>query len=183
MQQHLISFWWSNHSANFSALQFIFGKHKKHRLLVVGRLSDTHWPARYDEVYALTLGYNKYIDLLKSIPANEGNCCEVQNEAKGFVKRLSQLEACILLKVWNTLLESFQQTSPALQREGIDLNTAVSLLELLQVYVRGLRERYRTFEDQAKEKSGKQTYTKTKDNSRKRQCKRFHDESGTEPTH
>ena len=37
--------------------------------------------------------------------------------------------------------------------------TVVYLLELLQVYVRGLCERYGTFEDQAKEKSGKQICT------------------------
>lgn len=37
-------------------------------------------------------------------------------------------------------------------------------------------------EDEAKEKSGKQIYTKTKDNSWKKQRKGFHDESGDEPT-
>ena len=62
----------------------------------------------------------------------------------------------------------------------MNLNTAVYLLESLQVYVRGLSERYGTFEDQAKEKSGNQTYTKTKDSSRNKQCKYFQDESGEE---
>lgn len=37
-------------------------------------------------------------------------------------------------------------------------------------------------EDEAKEKSGKQIYTKTKDNSWKKQRKGFHDESRDEPT-
>ena len=58
------------------------------------------------------------MDLLKAISADEGNRGEVQNEAKGLVKRLSQLEMCILLTVCNTLLEWFQQTSSVLQREG-----------------------------------------------------------------
>ena len=152
----------------------------KHKLLVVKSLSDTRWSARYNAVHVLTLEYNEYIDLLKAISADERDHGEVQNEAKELVKRLTQLETCIFLAVWNTLLERFQQTSSVLQREGIDLNTAVYLLELLQV--RGLRERYRAFEEQAKEKkSGKQTYTKTKNNSRKKQRKRFHDESGDEP--
>ena len=53
-------------------------------------------------------------------------------------------------------LKRLQQTSSALQREGIDLNTALYLLELLQIYVRGRRERFRTFKNQAKEKIGKQ---------------------------
>ena len=70
--------------------------------------------------------------------------------------------------------------SYVLQREGIDFNTVNYLLELLQVYSRGLCKRYRTFKDQGKEKSGKQTYAKT-DNSRKKQRKRFHDESDDEP--
>ena len=37
-------------------------------------------------------------------------------------------------------------------KKGFDLSTAVYLLELLQGYIRGLRERYRTFKCQAKEK-------------------------------
>ena len=49
------------------------------------------------------------------------------------------------------------------------------------MYVRGLRKRNRTFEDQAKERSGNQTLSKTKDNSRKKQSECFHDESGDEP--
>ena len=62
------------------------------------------------------------MDLWKAISADEGNPGEVQNEAKGLVKRLSQLEMCILLTVCNTLLEWFQQTSSVLQREGVYLN-------------------------------------------------------------
>ena len=49
------------------------------------------------------------------------------------------------------------------------------------MYVRGLYERYGTFEDQAKEKSGNQTYIKTKDNSGKKERKCFRDESSDEP--
>lgn len=37
----------------------------------------------------LALGYNEYINLLKAIPADEGNHGEKQNEAKGLDKRLS----------------------------------------------------------------------------------------------
>ena len=127
----------------------------KRKLLVAKRPSDTRWSARYDAVRALALGCDENIDLLKAISVDEGNRGEMQTEAKELVKRLRQLEKCILLTMWNTLLKRFQQTSSALQREWIDLNTAVYLLESLQVYVRGFRERYRTFEDLAKEKKWK----------------------------
>ena len=61
----------------------------KHKLLAVKHLSDTHWSTRYDAVCTLAFRYNDYINLLKAISADEGNCCEVQNDAKGLVKRLS----------------------------------------------------------------------------------------------
>ena len=156
----------------------------KHKLLVVKRLSDTHWSAEHRSLWEISprpslaqkpnflLGpeYTAILCesaevMLKAISADEGNRGEVQNEAEELFKRLSQLETCILLAVWDNFLERFQQTSSVLKREGIDLNTVVYLLEFLQVYVRGHRERYGTFEDQAKEKSGNQAYTKIKDNS------------------
>ena len=55
-------------------------------------------------------------------------------------------------------------------------------LELLQGYMRGFRERYRTFECQAKEKVvNKPTLIPTKHGSRKKQWKRFHGKFGNEP--
>ena len=84
-----------------------------HKLLVVKRLSNV---CKVKRSSRLVLGYNEYIDFLKSITADEWNYSEVQNDAKGLVKRLSQLETCIFLTVWNTLLERFQQTSSALQK-------------------------------------------------------------------
>ena len=100
----------------FSSLTYLWEKLEdrlknratKHKLLVVKRLSDTCWSARYDAVRALAVGCNENIDLLKAISADEGNLGEMQNEAKRLVKRLSQLETCILVAVWNTLLERFQ---------------------------------------------------------------------------
>ena len=80
----------------------------KQKLLVTKRLSDTWWSSRYEAVRALALGYNEYIDLLKAISADEGNCDKMQNEVKQLVKRLSQLETCIFLTLWYTLLERFQ---------------------------------------------------------------------------
>ena len=80
------------------------------------------------------------MDLLKAISADEGNRGEVQNEAKGLVKRLSQLEMCILLTVCNTLLEWFQQTSSVLQREGVYLNIDVSPGIVAKLHLRFSRE-------------------------------------------
>ena len=149
MIQQLYKFFSSSTYLREKLEDMLKNKATKQKLLVVKLLSDTRWSPRYNAVRALTLGYNEYIDLLKAISADEGSRGEVQNEAKGLVKRLSQLETCIILTVWNTLLERFQQMRSVLQREGNDLNTAVYLLESLQVYVRGLRERSRTFKDQA----------------------------------
>ena len=143
----------------------------KPRLLVVKRLSETRWSARYDAVRALALGYNEYAELLKVICDDEENHGEVRNEAKGLVEKLSQLETCILFAVWKTVLERFQQTSSALQKEGIDLNTAVHLLESLHEYVQGFRDRHSVFEDEAKEISRQEDYAR--DNRRRRQRKRF----------
>ena len=75
-----------------------------------------------------------------------------------------------------TLKNNFK--SSALQKEGIDLNTAVHLLESLREYVQGLRDRYSAFEDEAKEITEQENYAR--DNRRGRQRKRFHDEIGDE---
>ena len=109
------------------------------------------------------------MDLLKAISADEENC------------RMKQRG---LLKGWASWGRTFSWQCgilfPKLQREGID--TAANLLELLQVYAQGVSKRCKTFEDEAKEKSGKQIYFKTKDNRWRKQRKRFHNESGDEPT-
>lgn len=64
-------------------------------------------------------------------------------------------------------------------KEGLDLNTAVCLLESLKDFVQSPRERYETFKEKAKEKTGKLTYIEI--DCRKRKRKRFHDEIGEEP--
>ena len=90
----------------------------KPKLLIVKRLSDTHWSARYDAVRTLTLSYHEYIDLLEVKSTDDENRSELKDEAKGLVEKLGQLETCILLTMWSTILERFEQTSSALQREG-----------------------------------------------------------------
>ena len=52
-----------------------------------------------------------------------------------------------------------------------------------EVYVRGLRERYRTFKDQIKENMGKQTYTKSENWQPKESTNAFTMKAAINTTH
>ena len=144
------------------------------KLLVVKKLCDTRWSARHNAVRALMLGYKEHMNLLEEISISDGIRAEVKAEARGLVSRFSELETAILLQLWNDVLDRVNNTSVALQKEGLPLNTAIHLLESLVSYIESLRDQYQRYETLGKELSGTTTYRK--EMRRKRSIKRYFDE-------
>ena len=138
------------------------------KLLVVKKLSDTRWSARHDAVRALTLAFKQNIQLFEEIAASDGMRATVQAEARGLIKKLTEMETAILLHLWNAVLERVNITSVSLQKEGCPLNRAVLLLNSLLDYIQSLREKYDKFEKMAREVSGATTYRMESSRQRRR---------------
>ena len=105
--------------------------HRKHlKTLPVNKsLSGTRWSARYDAVSAVNKGYCENILALAELAADESQPKESRVEAAGFQKKLERLETCVLLELWDTILDRFQKISLSLQHSGLPLN-AVSYTHL-----------------------------------------------------
>jgi len=152
---------------------------RKHRdalkhMPVVKCLSDTRWSARADAVEALANGFQQNITVLDDLAMDEHLNAEAKNEASAILKELEKLETVILLVTWQEILKRFNATSQQLQKPGLDLNTAVKLLESLTEFVQDLRERFDDFEHIAIDKCGHSEYED--DRRRVRRRKRHHDE-------
>ena len=70
---------------------------------------------------------------------------------------MDQLENCILLELWETVLERFHKTSMKLQSANLDLNEAVALLESLMNYTT-LRDFFDDFEEKGRLCSRSKSY-------------------------
>jgi hypothetical protein len=70
----------------------------------------------------------------------------------------TSLENCILLELWETVLERFHKTSMKLQSADLDLNEAVALLESLMNYTTTLRDSFEDFEEKGRSRSRSKSY-------------------------
>ena len=137
------------------------------------KLSDTRWSARYDDVHALSKGYDIHINLLNEITTSVDSRAEVKSQSLGISKRLKELETGTLVEFWDILLEQMNKMSKLLQSEGLPLNNAVNLLQSLSSFIESQRDRFDHFEEIGKKKSGT---THRNEEPRVRQRKRFFDE-------
>ncbi|XP_068227950.1 uncharacterized protein [Palaemon carinicauda] len=145
-------------------------------------LVDTRWSARADAVAALSRVHKENIIVLEEFFSDQNQPAETRAKASGLLKGLKKLETVILLEVWDTVLERFQSASIQLQKPGISLNTAVTLLESLLQFVKDLRSQFDDFEAKAMAKcdpsdvTGKVAYYADRQSQRIRKRKRHHDE-------
>lgn len=155
---------------------------KGKKLKVDKKLSDTRWSARADAVAALSRAHKENIIVLEEFSSDQNQPAETRAEASGLLKGLKKLETVILLEVWDEVLERFQSASIQLQKSGISLNTAVTLLESLLQFVKDLRSQFDEFEAKAMAKcdpsdvTSNAAYYADTQSQRIRKRKRHHDE-------
>ena len=78
---------------------------REKRLPVVKRLCDTRWSAHSAATSALKKSYENIRASLVSISNNAYEEAATKQEAIGPQKKMDQLENCILLELWETVLE------------------------------------------------------------------------------
>ena len=137
-------------------------------LSVVKRLSDTRWSAHADAIKALYFGYTQIQEALKDLAGNEQQRCETRHEAASLLNKLSHLETVFMTDFWHQILERIHKTNEALQKEKLELATAVKLLKALYGYFVELRDKFDYFEKAAKDRAINKEYKQ----STKRQIKR-----------
>jgi hypothetical protein len=133
-------------SASTFRWQILCKKLNPLNLVVVKMLSGTRWSTRADAVKALFEGYVPIEEALHLLSGDNEQTSECRVDANGLLKKMRQLETCIMIEFWHTVLLQFNKTSLSLQKVGLTLNTMINLLESLVVYVESQRGEFHVFE-------------------------------------
>lgn len=148
---------------------------------VIKSLSDTRWSARADATNALRCSYVDIKEALRDLSDSGIENATTQNEASSLVKKMDQLETAIMTVVWDCILTRFNAVNKSLQKQEIELCTAVELFDSLLEFINGIRHNFNNYEEVAKTLVPLPTYAA--DQQRIRQRKRQFDEIGIETEH
>jgi len=99
--------------------------------LVLKRLTDTRWSARAVATKALSQSYNCFQKALQFIVKDTNQTQETIYEAKCLLKGLSKKENIIMAILWSEVLDRINVVRKSLQKETIELHTAIDLLKSL----------------------------------------------------
>ncbi|CAH0562988.1 unnamed protein product [Brassicogethes aeneus] len=92
---------------------------------------STRWSARADACEALYNSYDAFKQALEHIVKDDTQTPKTKAEGTGILKKMFNLETGIMLSFWNDLLTYFHKTSKSLQKENMDILTAINLYESL----------------------------------------------------
>ncbi|KAL4104816.1 hypothetical protein QTP88_020092 [Uroleucon formosanum] len=137
-------------------------EYQKGSKLVLKRLTDTRWSARADATKALSQSYNCFQKALQFIVKDTNQTQETIYEAK-----------CLLKEV----LDRINVIGKSLQKETIELHTAIDLLKSLLKFLTSLRDKFDDYERKANMKTDAQY---TDESSRVRVRKRYSDDGDGE---
>ncbi|XP_050063061.1 zinc finger MYM-type protein 1-like [Aphis gossypii] len=121
-------------------------------------LNDTRWSCRADATKALVLGYNEFKETLEYISKDPEQKEVVKNEANGLLKKITSFEIAFYLLFWNDILDRFNATNHLLQNPKMVLQSAVTALTSLKLFVQDKRNSFDDYEETAKKMSGKTDY-------------------------
>ena len=124
------------------------------------------WSAHSAATSALKKSYENIRAALVSISNDADEEPATKQEANGLQKRMDQLENCILLELWEAVLERFYKTSMKLQGADLDLNEAVVLLESLMSYTTTLRNSFNDSEEKGRLRLRSKSYKADMDRQR-----------------
>lgn len=124
---------------------------KQGSALVVKRASATRWCARADATKALSRGYNSFQKALQVIAEDGTQKPETIHEAKCLLNKMAMKESVIMVGFWAAILERINGVSKSLQKDTIELQTAVDLLKSLLDFLASQREMFDDYERKANE--------------------------------
>uniref|UniRef100_A0A672HX76 TTF-type domain-containing protein n=1 Tax=Salarias fasciatus TaxID=181472 RepID=A0A672HX76_SALFA len=117
--------------------------------LTLKSLSNTRWRCRADSTKALWQNYAKIREALESIADDDTEKRDTRSEASALAEKLNKLEIAFMANFWNTILTRFHLTSLQLQKEDMELRTAVRLLKGLCDFISAQRNLSTDFEKEA----------------------------------
>ena len=82
----------------------------------------------------------------------------VKNEANGLLKKITSFEIAFYLLFWNDILDRFNATNHLLQNPKMVLQSAVTALTSLKLFVQDKRNSFDEYKEAAKKMSGKTDY-------------------------
>ena len=116
------------------------------------RVTGTRWCERADATKALSYGYSSFQKMLSVIAEDVKQKPETIHEAKYLLQDLSKKETAVMSVFWAVILERFDAVSKSLQKETIELQTAVNMLKSLSNFLTSQRDLLDEYEEKANEK-------------------------------
>lgn len=145
--------------------------------LVLKRVTGTRWCERADATKALSYGYSSFQKALSVIAEDVKQKPETIHEAKCLLQDLSKKETAVMSVFWAVILERIDAVSKSLQKETIELQTAVNMLKSLSDFLTSQRDLFDEYEEKANEKVEAQY---SDDCNRLRKRKRHHADGDAE---
>jgi hypothetical protein len=145
--------------------------------LVLKRVTGTRWCERADATKALSYGYSSFQKALSVIAEDVKQKPETIHEAKCLLQDLSRKETAVMSVFWAVILERINAVSKSLQKETIELQTAVNMLQSLSDFLTSQRDLFDEYEEKANEKVEAQY---SDDCNRFRKRKRHHADGDAE---
>ena len=131
-------------------------------------LSKTRWEAHSRATRAILDSYDEIISALHQLHTDTTEKGETRNQAINILNKMEELEFMVMLNLWSYLLDEFHKTSQSLQDPRISLDVCRKLYASLSDFVKGSRDLFYQFEEQAKEKLPDVDYKKSRRTSRRR---------------
>ena len=145
--------------------------------LFLKRVTGTRWREQADVTKALSYGYSSFQKALSVITEDVKQKPETIHEAECLLQDPSKKETAVLSVFWAVILERFNSVSKSLQKETIELQTAVNMLKSLSDFLTSQRDLFDEYEEKANEKVKAQYFD---DCNRLRKRKRHHADGDAE---
>jgi len=101
-------------------------------------------------VKAVFTNYAEIQTALNDIGSDSKQSLDTRVQANALASEMNQIETALMTAIWHTVLERFNATNLSLQKNGIDLLTAVQLFKSLLDFTVALRETFDDVEETAK---------------------------------
>lgn len=131
---------------------------KQRSITIPKRINTTRWSCRADATKAMAQGYSQFMEALDEIADDTDEQADVRCRAHGLSQRLGHLETGIYTVFWNEILERVNATSKLLQDPGLDINSAVVMINSLKVFIESKRDSFEDYEKAGMEMSGTKEY-------------------------
>lgn len=109
-------------------------------VLTLKSLSDTRWASRKQATEAVIQSFPAILKALDRIQNHSHTSPKAASDAQGLLSKMSTFEFKLMLLFWNSVLKKTYILSNYLQKESIDINAAVDLIDACIAQIKELRK-------------------------------------------